>query len=137
MNSLGTVLLISVLLTGGALSHAQENTAPTPLPGWLAAKIAEYEAMSVRDAARGAPIEIWRIQHKGQPAYYFISAGYDQYDPLFSATGQQLCSPSGGFSGFGDGKCPKPVDKGSKVDFVWAHPKAPRVERKVPWILTQ
>jgi hypothetical protein len=133
MNFLRSVVLISVLSIGATLSHAQENTASTPLPDWLAARIAGYEAKSVREE----PIEIWRILHKGQPAYYFVSPCCDQYNPLFSATGQQLCSPSGGIVGSGDGRCPNPADKGSKVVFIWAHPKAPSRERVAPKLSTQ
>jgi len=107
---------------------AQSSSIQTERPAWLSAKIGEYES----GPARQAPIEIWQLMHKGQIAYYFVSPCCDQYNPLFAASGQILCNPSGGFSGGGDGKCPKPADPGSKVNFVWAHPKSGSHEHRPP-----
>src|SRR6185295_10949660 len=89
------------------------------VPEWLATKIAEFEARPAGEA----PVEIWRITHRGQPAYYFISPCCDAGNPLFSASGEEICYPDGGFSGHGDGKCPAPRDSYTDAVLVWAaHP---------------
>lgn len=89
------------------------------LPDWLRARIVEYERLP----ARGAPSSIWRITHQGSPAFYLVSPCCDQFNPLLDARGGEICSPSGGFTGAGDGKCPKPMDAGTEAIRVWVHPE--------------
>jgi hypothetical protein len=113
-------LVVAVLATAYACS-AQPAKPRGELPEWLVAKISGYEA----GPAREAPIEIWQISYQGRPAFFFISPCCDRFNPLFSLSGENICSPSGGFSGSGDGKCPKPIDRGTEPRFVWSHPASP------------
>lgn len=99
-------------------SSSSAATPPASLPEWLRIKIGQYEALP----ADRAPLGIWRITHNGQPAYYSYSPCCDQYNPLFDAEGSEICNPSGGFTGRGDGKCPEPMDRGTKAALVWSHP---------------
>ena len=94
-----------------------DSSSSSPLPGWLLTKIVQFDADH-------APLGVWRITHHGQPAYYLLSPCCDQYNPLFSAEGREICNPSGGFTGRGDGICPKPMDPGTKATLVWSHPAA-------------
>ena len=94
------------------------DSSSASLPEWLRIKIAQFEA----SPADRAPLGVWRITHNGQPAFYLLSPCCDQYNPLFSAKGSEICNPSGGFTGRGDGKCPKPMDQGTKAALVWSHP---------------
>ena len=75
---------------------------------WLEAKIEEYNAQ-----------EVWKFQHNGQTAYFFLSGCCDQYNPVFNASGKFICSPSGGYEGDGDQKCPWPADRGTNITLVW------------------
>nr|WP_295376372.1 hypothetical protein [Pseudoxanthomonas sp.] len=103
-----------------AVTDAGSGMAGSPqLPDWLRAKITDYE----RQPARQAPSTIWRITHQGQPAYYLVSPCCDQFNPLLDANGREICSPSGGFTGAGDGKCPRPMDAGTDAVRLWAHPE--------------
>jgi hypothetical protein len=95
------------------------STGQAPLPDWLRARIADYERLP----ASGAPGSIWRITHQGSPAFYLVSPCCDQFNPLLDARGKEICSPSGGFTGAGDGKCPKPMDAGTEAIRVWVHPE--------------
>ncbi|MGN7833846.1 DUF6970 domain-containing protein [Pseudoxanthomonas sp. 22568] len=95
------------------------STGQEPLPDWLRARIADYERLP----ANGAPGSIWRITHQGSPAFYLVSPCCDQFNPLLDARGKEICSPSGGFTGAGDGKCPKPMDAGTEAIRVWVHPE--------------
>lgn len=101
-----------------APSAPRPNSSSASLPEWLRMKIAEFETLP----ADRAPLGVWRITHNGQPAFYLLSSCCDQYNPLFSAEGNEICNPSGGFTGRGDGKCPKPMDQGTKAALVWSHP---------------
>lgn len=127
-------LLLAVLCAGCAAGDARPQSSPsssaasasqpspssTSLPEWLRVKIGQYKALP----ADRAPLGIWRITHNGQPAYYLYSPCCDQYNPLLSAEGNEICNPSGGFTGRGDGKCPEPMDRGTKAALVWSHPAA-------------
>jgi len=93
-------------------------TDSAPLPGWLRTRIADYE----RQPARQAPSAIWRITHQGAPAFYLVSPCCDQFNPLLDVKGKEICSPSGGFTGAGDGKCPRPMDAGTQATRIWVHP---------------
>ena len=120
----GLVLAITLAMLCGSCAQGEPRTSPqsdpasTSLPGWLRAKIVQFEALP----ADRAPLGIWQITHNGQPAFYLLSSCCDQYNPLFNAQGNEICNPSGGFTGRGDGKCPKPMDQGTKAALVWSHP---------------
>jgi len=116
------VLLLPLGLV--ACQHATADAGPDAagspqIPDWLRAKIAGYEHQS----AQQAPSTIWRITHQGAPAYYLVSPCCDQFNPLLDAGGKEICSPSGGFTGAGDGKCPRPMDAGTDAVRLWVHPE--------------
>jgi len=127
---LSLVVLCAGCTTGGAHSHSpatpetpasQSPTSSTSLPDWLRIRIGQYEALPIDRA----PLGIWRITRNGQPAYYVQSPCCDQFNPFYDAAGTEICSPSGGFTGRGDGKCPTPMDPGTDARKVWSHPSAP------------
>ena len=90
---------------------------------WLEAEIKEYDAQ-----------EVWQLQHKGQPAYFIRSGCCDQYDPVFSESGEYICSPSGGMMGVGDEKCPLAplADPGTEITRIWPESTAPGEKIVVP-----
>lgn len=52
--------------------------------------------------------------------YYLVAAGCcDRFDPLFDSDCNEICSPSGGFSGGGDGKCPEWVASLTDGVIIW------------------
>lgn len=132
------MLVVGILVLGCTSCGLQEAPPSTPLPepaaprpllpDWLAAKIKTYESQPLDYV----PSEIWLIQQRGQPAFFFRSPCCDQYDPLLNASGQEICNPAGGITGDGDGKCPTPADPGTPVTFVWAHPATPPARHYVP-----
>lgn len=118
------ITLLMVSLGMAACAHAPAGADPgkaektSDTPDWLRARIAGYE----RQPARLAPSTIWRITHQGKPAFYLVSPCCDQFNPLLDAGGKEICSPSGGFTGAGDGKCPSPMDAGTRATRIWVHP---------------
>jgi hypothetical protein len=118
-------VFLAVLCGSCAEGQRRSPTPPDPpssasLPEWLRMKIGQFQALP----ADRAPLGVWRITHNGRPAFYLHSACCDQYNPLFSAEGSEICNPSGGFTGRGDGKCPQPMDRGTKATLIWTHPAA-------------
>lgn len=125
-------VLSSSLLASGFLvawaGPAQPAKPPVEVPRWLVVKMSEFEARPPAEV----PIEIWRITYQGKPAFFFIAPCCDRLNPLFSVSGEKICSPSGGFTGAGDGNCPKPVDSGTQPTFIWAHHASPHRPRVPP-----
>lgn len=111
------VLLASLIATS---THAQTNRAGPALPKWLTAQMARYEVTP----PQAAPSSIWRITRHGAAAYYLVAPCCDQFDPLLDAQGKQLCSPTGGIHGLGDGRCPLPADPHTAIQLIWVHPKS-------------
>lgn len=94
-----------------------------PLPAWLEAQVVVWERQGHGDAAG---LSVLRLQHNGATAYLVYAGCCDMYNTLYDAEGRELCSPSGGITGEGDGKCPTPGDPGTKPVLVWEHPGPPR-----------
>ncbi len=92
-----------------------------PLPAWLETRVATWERQDQSDADG---ISVSRLQHKGAATYLVYAGCCDRYNTLYDAAGRELCSPSGGIDGEGDGMCPVPVDPGTKAVTVWEHPGA-------------
>lgn len=64
----------------------------------------------VRQAEKGKDdFDAWQIieYEYGENKYYLVASGCcDRFNPLFDSDCTEICNPSGGFSGAGDGKCP-------------------------------
>jgi hypothetical protein len=65
------------------------------------------------------PLEIWAYKYNNQIVYLALADCCDQYDFLYNSNCNQLCAPSGGFSGIGDGKCADFHDKATDGKLVW------------------
>jgi len=52
------------------------------------------------------PAEVWKWTIDENTYYYFTSDCCDQFDYLYDSNCSIVCSPSGGFTGEGDGNCP-------------------------------
>ena len=52
------------------------------------------------------PDKIMSYKYKGKTVYLAVMPCCDQMNLLLDSQGIQICAPSGGFSGHGDGKCP-------------------------------
>ena len=66
------------------------------------------------------PEEIWRYQMEGKDVYLVIPACCDRFIKLFNPDCQLICSPSGGFSGNGDGLCLDFYKNASAKELVWS-----------------
>lgn len=104
--------------TAPAVARKPERTRE-PLPAWLESKVDAWER---QDSNVVETLSVSRLQHKGATAYLFHANCCDQFNTLYDADGRELCSPSGGHTGDGDGKCPIPEDPGTARVVVWEHP---------------
>jgi hypothetical protein len=70
-------------------------------PEWLAILIKTLESEPVANP----PARITQFEFRGQTVYYLPPRCCDIPSTLYDAQGAVLCSPDGGFTGRGDGKC--------------------------------
>lgn len=84
-----------VLFTGlGCLKPQLKN-----VPDCIEKKIARLRSQG------DAPLSVSEYLYNGKKVYLFSMDCCDRYNELYDADCQYICSPSGGFSGGGDGKC--------------------------------
>jgi hypothetical protein len=120
-------------LSACAQKAAESNTATkvepnisakldTTLP-WLQVKIWDYQNKPVSNPPR----RIIKTTFEGKPVYYVPAICCDIPSQLYAEDGALMCYPSGGFTGAGDGKCPKfkleYLD--NKTDIVWEDKRKP------------
>jgi hypothetical protein len=147
MNKIAIFIVISVFSLSAcaqkpAESKAEVKSEPTisakldtTLP-WLQVKIWEYQSQPVSNPARS----IVKTTFEGKPVYYVPPVCCDIPSELYAEDGKLLCYPGGGFTGAGDGKCPKfkaeylDNTKDTKTNIVWEDKRkpAPNTARVVP-----
>jgi hypothetical protein len=99
----------------------------TTLP-WLQIKIWEYQSKPVSNPPRSVIKTIF----EGKPVYYVPAVCCDIPSELYAESGTLMCYPSGGFTGAGDGKCPrfKLEYLDTKNTIVWTDKRKPAVSAK-------
>jgi hypothetical protein len=78
----------------------------TTLP-WLQIKIWDYQSEPVSNPPRS----VIKTTFEGKPVYYVPPVCCDIPSELYAEDGRLICYPNGGFTGAGDGKCPKFKDE--------------------------
>jgi hypothetical protein len=69
------------------------------------------------------PERILQYVYKGKVVYLAEMPCCDHYNVLFSAEYSEICAPSGGFAGNGDGKCDDFNAKKSEEKILWTRRK--------------
>src|SRR5438128_830274 len=64
-------------------------------------------------------IRIDQYLYRGKLTYFATSSCCDRFNPLFDGECNQICAPSGGFIGRGDGKCTDFDETATKVGNIW------------------
>ena len=82
--------------------------------------IPEFVQEMIDSPPMGEVVEVWRYRFKGETVYYYFPPmPYDIPSVLFNANGETICSPDGGLTGSGDGKCPTFFEERSDGKLVW------------------
>ena len=87
------------------------NELPTNAPECLSDVISEIESEPVRNP----PASLWRYEYDGQIVYYIPQYCCDFPSTLLDSDCEFICSPDGGFSGQGDGKCTGTLANGTQI----------------------
>ncbi len=114
--------ILALLLFLLSLPSFQCSDPASPLdsePAWVRELIRGFQAAPVGNP----PQSIWKSQFGLQTTYYVPPQCCDQFGILYDAAGTILCSPDGGFSGGGDGRCPDYFQRRTNVELVWKDPR--------------
>lgn len=76
-------------------------TAPQAKPKWIDARIAQMQ----KEHPGNPPLSIWQYRYNGEIVYYFPPQCCDIPSTLLDEKQNRICSPDGGMTGDGDGKC--------------------------------
>lgn len=104
-------LLALGLLTGCAAAPVP----PPPTPAVVEQLIERFQAEPVANPPRS----ILRYDFQGRTVYYVPPACCDVPSELYDAAGTPICSPDGGLTGRGDGRCPTFFEERSGEALVW------------------
>jgi hypothetical protein len=103
------VVLIAVLM----MASCGKDDALDNAPACIKEKIKQIESQAPRMAA------VWQYDYNGQTVYYIPSDCCDQFNLLFDSECNVICSPDGGFSGGGDGRCTDFYAKAKNKTLIW------------------
>ena len=96
------LLLIPVLFILLDAKSCSEQQTPG-LPKCIEQMITDFKNGPVQNP----PASIYEYDYEGKKVYYVAPPCCDQLAKLYDADCNFLCSPDGGFTGKGDGKCPE------------------------------
>lgn len=95
-----------------------EESTTTPAdknPDWIKQLIIEQESSPVANR----PSSLTECQYKNQTIYYLPPRCCDISGILYDANGKTICSPDGGMTGNGDGKCPDFFEVRQDCEVIW------------------
>lgn len=65
------------------------------------------------------PASVWQYEYNGQTVYYISAHAGDIPSELYDNNCNHICSPDGGFTGEGDGKCSDFISKRTNPKLIW------------------
>lgn len=106
-----SVLMGSCRMHWFAAKHSQEEVEMDPpreeyvyyVPSWVQSQI---EMLKAQPPYRTGKKMILKYRYQYMDVYYIPADCCDQLNPLYDEFGKKICSPDGGFTGKGDGRCP-------------------------------
>ncbi|GAB3357573.1 DUF6970 domain-containing protein [Lysobacter tyrosinilyticus] len=121
--TLATSLVLAVLVAG--CDTATKGSYEADAPAWLRIKL-----LAASNGSGELPASVWRVKLGGRDAYYFSSDCCDAFNELYAADGKHICSPDGGMTGDGDGRCPVGLGKPDSSELIWS--KSPEYRAPKP-----
>jgi hypothetical protein len=65
------------------------------------------------------PVQVDEYEYNGKTVYLFTAQCCDQFNTLYDDSCKMICSPSGGITGRGDGKCDDFSKTAKHVKMIW------------------
>ena len=95
------------------ISYCSNPAEPKDKPIWL------NDFLETRENEHETPKAIWQFEWNDKIVYYVLSQGCDNFNLLLDENGKVLCSPDGGFTGRGDGKCSNFINEKKNGKLIW------------------
>ncbi len=105
-----------------SVARKKSQQAKDAYPAWIKDFIAREETYPVADP----PASLMQCGYKNQTVYYVPPRCCDVPGILYDETGNAICSPDGGISGIGNGKCPDFLTTRKNCRTVWKDTRAAR-----------
>ncbi len=102
-------IVFAILLAGCAQATSTGN------PAWVDKLVKQFE----KNPVGNPPLSTWRYNYNGQTVYFVPAHCCDIPSVVYDANGNTLCSPDGGITGKGDGKCPDFFSARSNEQLIW------------------
>ncbi len=109
------MIRIFFVITFTSVVLACNKNSSDGIPQCIQEKIKQF----VTDAKSNPPRTVIESIYKGEKVYYINSPCCDQYNNLYDSNCNKLCSPDGGFTGKGDGRCPDFHTSKSNEKLIW------------------
>ena len=90
------------ILLGAHLSSCEKLDLPEYTPNCIKRKIRKLKTKRLQNP----PAKIWQWKVDNELYYYINSPCCDRLNYLYDDDCNEVCAPSGGFTGTGDGSCP-------------------------------
>lgn len=111
MKAIAYLLISAIIVALGCGNAAVEKETPACIK-------AEIERLKNAPVS-SPPSKVYQYTYKGQTVYYIPPKCCDFPSMLFDDSCNVICSPDGGFSGNGDGKCPDFFNARSNEKLIW------------------
>ena len=108
----GIYVLLTALLT---VASCDKEEMPKGTPPCIKEKINEI----AKEPVANPPAKVFSYQYKGKTVYYIPPKCCDIPSTLYDADCNIICSPDGGFSGRGDGRCPDFFTSRTEERVIW------------------
>jgi hypothetical protein len=109
---------LSVALCGACLFSTGPQL-PRDTPNWLRQLIKELASQPVTNP----PASITAFTYRDQTVYFLPAHCCDYPSLLYDPEGAMLCSPDGGITGQGDGRCPDFLTARRDPRLIWTDPR--------------
>ncbi len=109
---------ITTLAVGIALSVtgcSSQNLTREEVPPCIKQVIEQMQAENVRNP----PGSVWQYQYNGQTVYYIPAYCCDLPSQLLDSACNLICSPDGGYTGAGDGRCVDFFERRQNEKLIW------------------
>lgn len=106
------IVVLSLFLIAGACT---KEDVPAETPSCIKEKIEQIKKESVWNP----PGSVWQYTYNNQTVYYIPARCCDIPSVLYDSQCNVICSPDGGLTGKGDGKCPDFFEKRKNETLIW------------------
>lgn len=110
---LAIIIIMIIFLAGCSQANQTGN------PGWVDKLIKEIESQPVGNP----PLSIWRYEYNSQEVYFVPAHCCDIPSVVYDLSGTILCSPDGGITGAGDGRCDDFFTQRTHEQLIWQDPR--------------